>query len=392
VPAVEVVILRANKELSRTFYEGGYEEGANRRPDCWSSDGVTPDDTVQQPYSDRCAVCQNSQWGSGATAAAPRAQACQQRRRTVVVPNWGDGDLSNEDGGGPVLLSVPPSSLTNQFNFGKMLQNNGIRYYSCVVQLSFDQDPKLAFPRLEFTYLRPLTDDEATQVLTLRQGDQIDRILQSKINVDGPEVDGPDGPAGGVTGAGAAAPVAAGPAAPKQGSTVRPPQGQPAQATATQARVTQAAPAMNTAGQQPQRQPQQARAAQGQPAQATTQRPTVQNPGTRTVQQPQGQPAQQTRPVQPPQGQPAQQAPAGRPVRPGAGGITEAVSRPAQPPASQRTVQRPQTPPPPVEDQNAGQVIEGEAEVIDDGMGEGEAEGQVPNEMSNAFDDLMARQ
>ena len=101
-PAVQVVILKAQKELSRTYYASGYVEGVNAPPDCWSSDGVAPDASVAQPINPVCATCPCDAWGSGATPAAPKAKACQQRRRTVVVPY--SGDLTNEAGGGPILL------------------------------------------------------------------------------------------------------------------------------------------------------------------------------------------------------------------------------------------------------------------------------------------------
>jgi len=81
--AVQVVILKAQKELSRTYYATGYVEGVNNPPDCWSSDGVRPDETVANPVNPVCATCPCDAWGSGATPAAPKAKACQQRRRTV---------------------------------------------------------------------------------------------------------------------------------------------------------------------------------------------------------------------------------------------------------------------------------------------------------------------
>lgn len=365
VPALEVVILRSQAGLSRTFYAGGYEEGVNRRPDCWSSDGVRPDDTVVEPVNSVCQTCPNAQWSSGATPAAPKAQACQQRRRTVIVPYWGDGDMSNESGGGPVLLSVPPSSLTNQYNFGKEMKENRIRYYSCVVQLSFDPDPKLSFPRLEFKYLRPLTDDEARQVLEVRQGEQIDRILQSKMNVDGPEVlDGHETPVGGSAqppGA-AAMPQARTPgaaSATKAASSVRPAPQQPKPTL----QAGQAAQPMQQA--QPQTQP------AGRPVQpGTAVRPGVQ----------QGAAVGAGRPVQP------SASTAGRPSA-GTQGINEAVARPATAPQSQRTVRQP-VPPPVEEAQQDGVTLD---EAAGEMLMEAEATATLPDGMTGVFANLMRR-
>jgi hypothetical protein len=178
-PAVHVVILKAQKELSRTYYATGYVEGVNAPPDCWSSDGVAPDMSVAQPINPVCATCPCDAWGSGATTAAPKAKACQQRRRTVVVPY--SGDLTNEAGGGPILLSVPPGSLTNQVAYGNMLRDNRVHYAGVVTELSFTQDPSIAFPKIEFTYVKSLSDDEAQVIIEMREHEQVARILQSKM-------------------------------------------------------------------------------------------------------------------------------------------------------------------------------------------------------------------
>ena len=178
-PAVQVVVLKAQKELSRTYYQSGYVEGVNAQPDCWSSDGVRPDETVAQPMNPVCATCPCDAWGSGATPAAPKAKACQQRRRTVVVPY--STDLTNEMGGGPILLSVPPGSLTNQVTYGNMLRDNRIHYAGVITELSFTQDPNIAFPKIEFNYVGSLTDDEARVIIGMRTHEQVDRILVSKM-------------------------------------------------------------------------------------------------------------------------------------------------------------------------------------------------------------------
>ena len=190
-PAINVVILKAQRELSRTLYPpGSYVDGDNKRPACWSSDGVKPDDAVPDPVNPVCATCPKDAWGSGATPASPKAKACQQRRRVVVVP-YAD-DLSNAEQGGPVLLSVPPGSLRNLDEYSGLLKTERLRYYGCITQLSFDQET--AFPRLEFSWAQKLNDDEARQVRELRIQDQVDRIINSKITIDGPEVEGPDEP------------------------------------------------------------------------------------------------------------------------------------------------------------------------------------------------------
>ena len=203
-PYVDVVILNTQKDLSRVYYKSLYA-GGHERPDCWSSNGVKPDDSVVTPVNPVCGSCPMSAWGSGATPIAPKAQACAQRRRTVVIPY--QNDLSNEAEGGPMLLSVPPSSLGNQRKYGADLKEmvlpdgtKDIPYYAVISRLSFEKnDAKgqpIKFPRIKFDCLRNaegrpifITEDEAEVVVAMRDGPAVKAIFDSKMNIDGGEVE-----------------------------------------------------------------------------------------------------------------------------------------------------------------------------------------------------------
>ena len=359
VPAINVVILKSQKELSRTFYPpGSYVEGANNRPVCYSSDGVRPDDSVPEPINPVCATCPNSAWGSGATPAAPRAQACQQRRRVVVTP-YSD-DLTNAEQGGAVLLSVPPSSLRNQDEYAAMLTDNGAQYFGCVTQLNFDQNPALAFPRIEFSWAQPLNDDEVRTVLAMRDSEQVGRILGSKINVDGPEVVDGAAPAAPTAGSGSlgSGHLRAG-TSPSEGGI--PPT--PSTASSRRQRISRCSgegtggPTTGCAGG--------FRSATGGSAQGATKM----NLGA-----PKAAPAQAQAPA------PAKAKIGGFAIKPGAAklpeatsDIADAISAPAAPPPSTRTVKAAPTPEP-----TAGEAIR-----------EDRAEGNLPDQLTAEFGDLM---
>ena len=192
-PFVDVVVVKAQKEMSRVFYASGYVQGVRgRKPDCWSSNGVKPDETVADPVNPICATCPNAQWGSGGNAAAPKAQACQQRRRTVVVPYAPGIDLTNEAEGGPMLFSLPPGSLTNLVRYGEELNGLGLPYAAVVTRLSYE--PLLKYSKVQFNYQKSLDDAESEVIISMLDSEVVKRILNSKINVDGPEVDAPDAP------------------------------------------------------------------------------------------------------------------------------------------------------------------------------------------------------
>jgi hypothetical protein len=353
-PAVQVVILKAQKELSRTYYASGYVEGANHPPDCWSSDGVRPDETVAQPINPVCATCPCDAWGSGATPAAPKAKACQQRRRTVVVPY--STDLTNEMGGGPILLSVPPGSLTNQVAYGNMLRDNRIHYASAITELSFTQDPNIAFPKIEFNYVGSLTDEEAAQVIALRSHEQVDRILMTKMVPA--EMESPGAQA-----------TAAPPPPPAAQAQPRP---APRPSVVRAPTITQAAPPMQAAPPPPP------------PPQTTAAPPPPPPPVTRAAAAPPP-PPPPTPPVNRVGGfamQPVR-APAPPPTLPiaPAGTIASAMTQPAAPPPTMRGVVKPLPP---------RQPEAPEAEEQAEATGEPETtEGALPTDMTQLFNDLM---
>ena len=347
-PAVQVVILKAQKELSRTYYATGYVEGVNAPPDCWSSDGVAPDSSVAQPINPVCATCPCDAWGSGATPAAPKAKACQQRRRTVVVPY--SSDLTNEAGGGPILLSVPPGSLTNQVAYGNMLRDNKIHYAGIITELSFTQDPSIAFPKIEFNYVGSLNDDEARVIIEMRGHEQVDRILMSKM------VPAEMEPPGNV---------------PQDGSTPTP---RPAATAQPQTRAAPPVPPRTSVVRPP--------VAQQQPAAAAPPPPPPVNAGTPTP------PVNRVggfamQPVNQAVGVGKQTA-----APPAAGTIAGAMQRPAAPPPTMRGVVKP-LPPRQPEEPEAEEQVQQAGQVDPEATEPANTEALVPQDMNALFSNLM---
>jgi len=359
--AVQVVILKAQKELSRTYYATGYVEGVNNPPDCWSSDGVRPDETVANPVNPVCATCPCDAWGSGATPAAPKAKACQQRRRTVIVPY--STDLTNEMGGGPVLLSVPPGSLTNQVAYGNKLRENRIHYAGVITELSFTQDPTVAFPKIEFNYTGSLSDDEAQVIIGMRNHEQVENILRSKMVPA--EMEAPP----------AAPTTAPPPAAPQQAPQQAAPQAQPPRPAPRPSVVRPPAP------QQAAPQPAQQQPVQQQPAAAAPPPPqaTAAPPPPSPVNRVGGFAMQPQRAAPPP---PMQQATP-------AGTIAGAMAQAAPPPPTMRGVVKP-LPPRQPEELEDGAHADATGEATGETTGEPETtEATMPADMTMLFNNLM---
>jgi len=170
--SIEVVILKAAGNLSKIFYESGYVEGSSAQPDCWSSNGVTPDANAPKKQHSACATCKQNAFGARITASGKAGKACSDSKRLAIVPLE---DLDNEIYGGPMLLRVPAASLGDLATFGTKMQALGYPYNSIGVRISFDT--KEAYPKFVFSAIRPLTDEEAKKVVAYQTDPRVSRLL-----------------------------------------------------------------------------------------------------------------------------------------------------------------------------------------------------------------------
>lgn len=174
--SVDVVILKSSEHVAKFWYERGYEEGAMEAPDCFSTNGLTPDPSSKSAQAKVCALCPKNQFGSRITPSGKKGKACSDTKRIAVAPL---GDLHNETYGGPMLLRVPAASLNDMAMYAQMAKNAGFKTFAIATKISFDSEQ--AYPKLKFSAIRPLKDDEAQVVLELRNSAQIDRILQEEV-------------------------------------------------------------------------------------------------------------------------------------------------------------------------------------------------------------------
>lgn len=170
--SIEVVIVRASTIVSKIFYKEGYKEGSTESPDCFSTNGQTPDAASKNKQANTCAACPMNAWGSRITPAGKPGKACSDSKRVVVVPL---NDIANEVFGGPMLLRVPAASLQDAASYATTLGQLGYPIEAVGTRIAFDT--KEAYPKLLFSAIRPLTDAEADKVLSLRDDIRVARIL-----------------------------------------------------------------------------------------------------------------------------------------------------------------------------------------------------------------------
>jgi len=162
--ALEVVILRANPNLSKVFYTKGYEEGASGKPDCYSNDGIKPAADSTAPQCKTCAACAKNVWGTGLNG---KGFACQSSRRIAIA----SPSQLNE----PMLLRIPPATLSPLTDYAKMLENRGVGYSAVITKLRFDRDE--ATPKLTFTPVGFLSEDQFEEAQRVAKTEQVENII-----------------------------------------------------------------------------------------------------------------------------------------------------------------------------------------------------------------------
>lgn len=132
---VDVVIIKASKDKSKVFYLKGYDPDSSekQKPDCYSSDGISPAADAANPQARKCATCAHNQWGSKiGDKGATKGKACSDNVRLAVAPN---GQIND-----PMLLRVPPASIRNLGEYGQLLAKRGVGYNMVVTKVAFDPD------------------------------------------------------------------------------------------------------------------------------------------------------------------------------------------------------------------------------------------------------------
>ena len=171
---LDVVLINASAQLAKTYYERGFAEGDMNPPDCWSLDSVRPDPSVVKKVNPTCLDCPFNVFGSRITPDGKQAKKCADSRRiAVAMPH----DVLSPD---PrvFLLRVPQASLKNMKNYTMdTLARNGYEPGGCITRLTFDSE--VAFPKLLFKFISPVTNDEFARIIELANAPHVAAMLKA---------------------------------------------------------------------------------------------------------------------------------------------------------------------------------------------------------------------
>jgi hypothetical protein len=178
-PSLEAVIVKANPFINKQYYKGKWVEGSTSAPDCFSLDGKVPSPAVENPQHHNCAGCPMNVWGSKINEQGRKVKACQDTKKLAIVPLK---DIANVAFNGPMLYRVTSSELGDLGTFADQMKARSFPYNSVAVRIGFD--PNASHPKATFKAIRPLTPEEAEQVLELYRSDAVGRVLAADFTAE----------------------------------------------------------------------------------------------------------------------------------------------------------------------------------------------------------------
>ncbi len=183
---MEIVIVNASPNVSRTFYAKAWDPKADAAPpDCWSNDGERPDATVKEPQSPMCMNCPQDIAGSGQGS----TKACRKNRRIAVA-------LAADLNGDVYQMTLQSKSIfydakkpgdLDHMPFDQYVRYVGSQGYNLntlVTEMRFDEDSTVG--KLFFRPVRFLEKDEWE--VAKKQGET--KIAKSAITMTVAQVDG----------------------------------------------------------------------------------------------------------------------------------------------------------------------------------------------------------
>lgn len=169
------IIVAMLPKVSRTYYAGKYDPDAKAKlPDCWSNNGDKPEASAGNRQAASCATCPQNIDGSGENG---KGKACRFQRRVALM-------LEGDDSGDLYQFNIPAKSLFGKGNgnthpfesYVRFLASNQESVDYVVTNIAYNLDADTM--ELQFTPVRPITDEEYELVVAAQNDEATQRLVQ----------------------------------------------------------------------------------------------------------------------------------------------------------------------------------------------------------------------
>jgi hypothetical protein len=112
-----VIIVGANPEKSKVYYETGYDPDSNEPPTCFSDNGIGPSINASIKQARTCAECELGMWGSATSEMTGKAsKACNDKKKLAVI-------VVGDPAGHAYELQIPPATLKNLNKYSNYVES-----------------------------------------------------------------------------------------------------------------------------------------------------------------------------------------------------------------------------------------------------------------------------
>ena len=172
-----VVIMRAAPALRKKWYATKYNPNSvdpNKKPDCFSDDGVAPHALSVTPQSKTCAACPHNAFGSGRDqdGKPTDGKACSDNKQLAVFTQ---APIKAGAENSVFGLRLPPASLKNFALYVKSLTSKRVPLAAALTIVGFDQNS--SYPILTFRFGGLLNEQQYARITELSQGDEVVTII-----------------------------------------------------------------------------------------------------------------------------------------------------------------------------------------------------------------------
>lgn len=186
---LRAIIVGASPNTTKSYYKGAYNPKAadnEKKPDCYSNDGIRPAKDAEDPQSQTCGNCPHNVWGSKMSEGGGKMKACADQKRLAIVSADATGDDPEV-----YLFQVTPAALTEFRQYGELLNSKGYPPEIVVTEISFDT--KESYPKAKFKFGGFISQDQKDMVDNLVDSDLVNEIVGKKVEtatvVDEPKVE-----------------------------------------------------------------------------------------------------------------------------------------------------------------------------------------------------------
>lgn len=173
---LRTVIVGASPNTTKSYYKGAYNPKAadvDKKPDCYSNDGVRPAKDAQDPQSQTCGNCPHNVWGSKMSEGGGKMKACADQKRLAVISADATGDDPEV-----YLFQVTPAALTGFREYAESLAQRGYSPEIVVTEIYFDT--KESYPKAQFKFAGFIKEDQKEMIDALVDSDLVNEITGKK--------------------------------------------------------------------------------------------------------------------------------------------------------------------------------------------------------------------